>query len=217
MKYVLYFGGAAILIALIIALVKYFERKRREALRDWSRLMGYSFSEKGDDDLKLSLSRFHLFSKGHSRKIRNVMTRRSDETEITLMDYRYTTGGGKNSHTWNQTVISYRCPRLSLPPFALRPENIFHKIGGAFGYEDIDFDAHPLFSKQYLLRGPDEVAIRQLFTQSRLEFYGRNKGLCTEGDGDQLIFYRSSKRVAPEKLRAFIEKGAEVLRLFQTV
>ena len=31
-------------------------------------------------------------------------------------------------------------------------ENLLHKVGGALGYHDIDFDSVPEFSKKYLLR-----------------------------------------------------------------
>ena len=217
MKYFLIFGGIAVIVAVIIIVINYYEKKRREALLNLSRLMGYSFTEKGDKSLQASLNHFHLFSRGHSRKIKNVMTRRSDDTDITVMDYRYTTGGGKNSRTWRQTVILYKCSRLRLPAFTLRPENVFHKIGSAFGYQDINFDTHPTFSKQYLLRGAEEQAVRQLFNGERLAYYERHKGLSTEGADDGLVYYRSSKRVPPEKIRAFIEEGAKVLRLFRTV
>ncbi|MEC9473853.1 MAG: hypothetical protein VX584_04130, partial [Actinomycetota bacterium] len=65
---------------------------------------------------------------------------------------------------------------LQLPTFVIRPENLFHKIGSTFGYQDIDFDAHPTFSKRYLLRGPDEEAIRNTFTDEFLSSYERHKG-----------------------------------------
>jgi len=45
------------------------------------------------------------------------------------------------------------CNKLKLPFFELKPENTFHKIGQVFGYQDIDFEAFPNFSKGYLLRG----------------------------------------------------------------
>lgn len=216
MKYFLIFGGIAALIAVIIVAVRYYERKRREALEKLARLLDYSFSAKGSDSLLASVNQFHLFTQGHRRRITNVLTGRSDDTLVTIMDYRYTTGGGKNSHTWVQTVILYQCSRLHLPVFTLRPENLFHKIGNAFGYQDIDFDSNPTFSRQYLLRGTEEQAIRNLFSDACLLYYEQHKGLCTEGTGDKLAFYRSSKRVPPPKLRSFIEEGSAVFRLFTT-
>jgi len=216
MKYFLIFGGIAVVVAGIIIVIRYYERKRRESLIELARLMGYTFSAKGSDALLTSVNQFRLFSRGHSRRITNVLTRRADDTLVTIMDYRYTTGGGKNSHTWRQTVVLYKCSRLRLPAFALRPENVLHKIGSALGYQDIDFHSHPIFSKQYLLRGAEEQAVRNLFSGERLAYYEQHKGLSTEGAGDQLVFYRSGKRVPPQKLRSFVEEGSVILRLFRT-
>jgi len=90
---------------------------------------------------------------------------------------------------------------VRLPSFILRPENLFHKIGESFGYRDIDFDSHPVFSKQYLLRAADEQACRGLFTKGILDHYDQRAGLSTEGDGDSLLFYRASKRVPLKECR----------------
>jgi hypothetical protein len=39
-------------------------------------------------------------------------------------------------------------------------------IVSAFGYQDIDFGNRPTFSSKYLLRGPDEPSVRNLFTDA---------------------------------------------------
>ena len=54
-------------------------------------------------------------------------------------DYRYTTGSGKNSHTYRQTVVFFRSPEVDLPQFELKPQSFLHGIGKLFGYQDIDF------------------------------------------------------------------------------
>jgi hypothetical protein len=132
---------------------------------------------------------------------------------VTIFDHKYVTGGGKSSHTWNHSVVCFRFEGTELPSFSLRPENIWHKIGSWLGYQDIDFDSHPVFSSNYLLRGGDEDAIRMLFTDPVLEFYEQNPGLSTEGSGNILLFYRHSVRVGPQGIRPFMEEGLKVLSL----
>lgn len=68
-----------------------------------------------------------------------------------------------------------------------RPEHTFHKIISAFGYQDIDFGNRPTFSSKYLLRGPDEQGIRNLFIDALLGFYEMNEGTSTDGGGSQLF------------------------------
>lgn len=209
-------SGILLAIILIILLVRYYSKKRTAALTAFAEFEHYTFSKKPDETFLPWLSGFHLFSKGHAKKVSNVLSKDSSERDLTIFDYRYTTGGGKSSHTRSQTVVLYQSNRLQLPSFTLRPENVFHKIGKSFGYKDIDFDAHPIFSKQYLLRGgEDEQDIRKLFTERTLSYFDENKGLCVEGDGTQLMFYRSSKKVSPQNIPIFLETGLEVFKLFK--
>jgi hypothetical protein len=90
------------------------------------------------------------------------------------------------------------------------------KIGSAFGYQNIGFDSHPTFSKQYLLRAADEQACRDVFTDSVLGYYDQREGLSTEGDGDTLLFYRPGQRVAPADIRSLFEEWHGVVSLFKT-
>ena len=208
-------SGILLVIVLISFMVRYFSKKRTDALTAFAESEHFSFSIKPDVTFLPSLSQFQLFSKGHSRKVSNVSHKHSAERDLTIFDYRYTTGGGKNSHVWSQTVILYQSSRLELPSFTLRPENVFHKIGKSFGFKDINFDTHPLFSKQYLLRGEDEQDIRKLFTERALAYFDEKKGLCAEGTGDRLLVYRSGKKIPPQNLPLFLETGLEVFNLFK--
>lgn len=127
-----------------------------------------------------------------------------------MFDYRYTVHRGKNSHTYHQTVAAFRDLPNALPEFQLRPENLLLRIGAAFGFQDIDFDRHPAFSKRYLLRGPQEAAIRRLFTDAVIETIMDRKPLAIEASGAALIAYRAGRRVKPDALGEFIEEAREI-------
>ena len=211
-------ASICVILAIVIAIWVHRGKKRTEALQAVASSLIFSFSKKADKSfVKMnSLDQFHLFSRGHSRKVLNVMTGRSKDIEVMIMDYWFTTGGGNNSRRWGQTITLFQCSRLRLPSFVVRPENIFHRVGSVFGYKDIDIDSHPTFSKQYLLRGVDEEAVRKLFAGELLKYYDDHNGLSTEGDGDRLIFYRSSRRVPPDGIQSFLEEGHEIVRLYMT-
>jgi len=207
MSLVLMISGIVIFVVVILLLSAYAVRKRREALAIVASSMNLEFTAKGDEAQISALQQFALFTKGHSKKINNVMHGNANDIDITIMDYQFTTGGGKNSSTSLQTVILFRSEKLNLPAFILRPEHFFHKIGAAFGYQDINFPSHPVFSKQYLLQGENEQPIRDLFTDDLLGFYTQRKGFCTEAAGDQLIFYRFGKKAKPERIKDFMQEG----------
>ena len=208
--------GIITVIALIIFAVWFYEKKRTEALQRIANALNFSFERKDDDSLLAIHSNFDLFSKGRSKKISNIMNGSSGDMDITIMDYQYTVGSGKNSSTYSQTVIVVQSKYLMLPPFNLSPENIFHKIGGIFGYKDIDFASHPKFSKQYLLRGDDEEAIRNTFSDELLGFYEKDKTLSTESDHDKFIYYRAAKRLAPKDIQAFLQEAINLYGLLKT-
>ena len=207
-------GVVGVLIA-SVAHAKRVERQRTEAMRAAAERMGWSFAAQADSTVIPGMERFELFSWGHSRSIRNLSRARRGDRQITLFDYRYVTGGGKSQQTWDQTVVHVRSPRLRLPRFALRAENLFHKIGGLFGYRDIDLDSDPVFSTDYLLRGEDEAAIRALFGRGVLEFYHRNPRCCTEGAESELFFWRTSHRVAPEDLPSLVDLALSLVDRFE--
>jgi len=203
------------LVALIIILVRKYEQQRTDALKALAASMQLSFSKQPDPGLLSSLGRFPLFSQGHSRKAKNVMTGKADEIGITLFDYRYTTGAGKSQHTHVQTVVVLSSGQLALPAFSLKPQNIFHNIGKAFGYQDIDFTTHPLFSERYLLRGADENAVRLCFTDPVLEYFEQRQKLSLEAGGDTLVFFRADKKSKPEDLPQLLKDAFHVYTLFK--
>ncbi len=191
------------------------QRKRAEAMAQIAAELKLVFTPEGDETVMSEHAAFHLFLQGRSKKVRNLMRGTVRDLHVSIFDYQYTVGAGKHQHTWNQTVISFELQGRNLPAFTMRPENVFHKLGSMMGYQDIDFEISPGFSKKYLLRGPDDAAIRSVFTSRALIFFESEPGLCVEADGRKLIVYRHSVRVKPELIRESVEKGVQVACLFQ--
>ena len=214
MKTVLIITAVILVVGFLGFIFWRMEKKRTEQFALISAKLKLNFFPKGSSSLFERLKTFHLFSKGRSRKIKNLMEGEANKVELAIFDYQYTTGGGEHSHTYRQSILFFRSPKLYLPDFSLRPENVFHKIGGAFGYKDIDFETHPIFSKSYLLRGDNEAAIRGLFNNKLLNFIQSQQKISIEGSGDQLIFYRNKNRVKPEEVESFMEEGFQVFDQF---
>ena len=212
--FALVIAGVLSLVGLVIFIRIRLQKKRTEGFRQVAEQLGLPFFPKGDDSLLERLGSFHLFSRGHSKKIKNMLHGETGSLEVAIFDYWYTTGHGKHRHTHGQSVVYFSCTALSLPRFALRPEGLFHKIGSVLGYQDIDFESHPRFSKTYLLRGEDEAQVRELFNDELLTFFETEHKLCVEGGGDQLVFYRGSKRIKPDEVQQFMDEGVRVFTAF---
>ena len=179
------------------------EKKRTKQLSKISSDLKLSFYPDGKDSIFESIS-FGIFDYG---SVSNMMHGKVSNAEFAIFDHGYTSGSGDNSSTYEQTAIYFNSTNLNLPRFTLSPEYLLHKIGSAFGYQDIDFPTHPDFSKRFLLRGEDETKIRALFTNKLLNFLESQQKITIEGGGNQLILYRDNKRIRPEEWQNFIDQG----------
>ncbi|QDU94448.1 hypothetical protein [Lignipirellula cremea] len=190
------------------------EKKRKEAVAQIASDLGLIYYEQGHDSLQQALESFELFNTGRSRRITNMIYGDTESEQVGVFDYTYRTGSGKNSSTHNQTVVFIQSPQLELTGFSMSPENFLHRIATAFGYTDINFDTHPLFSKAFLLRGADEEAVRRTFKPSLLEFFEARKGVSVEGNGNRLIFFRAGHRIKPADFVELMNEGLQVYRQF---
>jgi hypothetical protein len=198
---------------LVIVFSIYSSYLRTKALKELAQVLGYDF-QPNRSSLPWT-GYFNLFSKGRGRRVRNYMEGHQGDAKIAIFDYQYTTGSGKNSHTYFQTVVLIESASLMLPKFFLCPENPLHKIGDFLGFRDIDLPEYPRFSKQTYLKGEDEAGVIRVFNHRIVPFYETHPDLWTEGFNAQLIVYRQSRRLAPEQIRAFRDVALEAYRLFE--
>ena len=210
--------GVVLIGGLIVASIisRKREQERTRQLSSVAGLLGWEFTEAAAMTWIPNLDRFPLFSQGHSKSITNVMYGELNGIKAAFFDYRYVTGHGKNRRTHNQSVAYFEPRDLNLPFFSLRPERVFHKIISAFGYQDIDFGNRPDFSSRYLLRAPDEGAVRQSFNDALLGFYEMNEGTCTDGGGNQLFIFRQNSRVEPHEAQAFLDRALQLQGLYSS-
>lgn len=205
--------GVVLIVVTIIGAAIYtahvYEKKRTAALQEAAEAMGLQFLPQGDDSFLSRMTPFGLFNQGHSRKMANLISGETDEVRISLFDYKYTTGSGKQKSTHQHTIVALESPKLEMPSFSLRPENFLDRIGGLLGFQDIDFDDHPVFSEQFVLKGADEEAIRQFFTRPILDFFGSRPGIIVEADHGRMIFYRTGRR-KPDELQDLFAEAYQV-------
>ena len=187
-------------------------RRHTQAMRTIARELNLKFNPEGHEELHQSLKRFHSATLGPYSTMTNLMYGQREGTDIALFEYEYSRG--KNNQI-RQTVIWMQRRGTRMTEFSLRPEGVWNQLGGWSGHGDINFESHPGFSRDYLLRGDDEEAIRDLFTEDVLDFYQSHPELITEGEGNKLLFYREAVLVPPQGIRSFLEETLTVRSSFQ--
>jgi hypothetical protein len=186
---------------------------RAAAVRDAAQRLGWGFREDVAFKEIPDLDRFELFRTGHSKKLRNLLTSppgTPGATRAVVFDYTYAVSSGKTQQTHRQTVFYATSDALRLPSFSLRPEHFMHRVAGVFGYQDIDLEGRPEFSRMFLLRGEDEARVREVFTDDVAAFLEHRPRTCAAGAGRELLFWRPGRLARPDELEALIREGTEL-------
>lgn len=200
-----------LIVAVIFGRAYYFRRNLLKDLERVAQEMGFRFQAE-EHKVPLPVRGFDALPlfKRNSRRSSFLYGRRATG-EVFLADVRV--GSGESAYM--QTVACFYLSDRRLPAFELSAKWWAHKIAEVFGYKDIDFESSPEFSKSYLLRGPDEAAVRELFRAELLHFFTGEKGWTVEGKDELLCVYRGdSLGVSPKELGSFLAKAERVARLF---
>jgi hypothetical protein len=207
-------GGALVFVLIIRLIMKKIARKRMLAMQSVAKQLGWTFFAEAPLTYIQGVENFPLFNQGHSKKILNLMTGEANGIKVSVFDYEYKTGGGKNVSVHHQSVVYLEPTNLNLPYFSLGPEGLLTKIGAAFGYDDIDFGQRPEFSRRFVLRGQDEPGIRRVFNDRLLAFYEGRIGMSTEAGGNQVFLYRTRNQFQPFEIQPNVGLGLELVNLF---
>ena len=202
--------------ALGLGLAFYFSWRRRKDLEELASSMGLSFSAQGPEAYALEATGLELFRMGRSRKASNRVQVPGPAGLIKVFDYKYVTGGGKNSSTHRFTLALIECGGCPVPTFALKPESFVYKIGEMVGFKDIDLPAFPVFSDKYRLTGSDETSVHMFFTPNRAAWFERNLGLSVQGAPGHMVLFKREGTLPVNAWQAFVEEAkvfsSEVLK-----
>ncbi len=130
--------------------------------------------------------------------------------ETSLFDYMYSQG--KSTVTLTLACFSQDA---ELPPFELRPEGFFDRLGDAILHNDLDFDSHPEFSRRYHLRTPNEKLTRRLFSPSLMTYFEQipaDKKWHVEASGPTLVLYESRRQVSTANIPNFLSETSSIAR-----
>lgn len=195
---------------------RYLEQQRAEQMRLEGESLGFEYQPQDFQGVLDGLPAYELTRRGRRPKYTNVLRRETGQATVTVFDYCYTTGSSQSTARHQQTVLRLQSEFLGLPQFVVRPRHLLDKLKAVLGLPEIDFSAHPTFSSRYVLQGADPERIREVFTLDVLAFFERNRGWSVEGRETHLIAYRGGKRVKPNELRDFYERGVELLLLLRS-
>jgi MFS superfamily sulfate permease-like transporter len=137
---------------------------------------------------------FSFFTGKKVKYLENRVIKEVDGATLEFSDLLVTEGARTTENRYTTSVLFISHLEEHLPEFRLEKEGFFDKF---LKNDDINFESHPNFSKNYLLRGPDEGAIRAFFTEEMIEFFEDNQGFNVESKGDKILIYRDLGLTSP--------------------
>ena len=200
-------GMIPIILVVIFLIRRANTQKRTQTLSGIAAELNLEFSPMGEESLEGQLGPFPLFNKGRKGQLTNVCVGGTDEVELRIFDYRYTTGRGRNRRVHRQTVVAMQSALLNLPEFRMRPERMFDRAGQMLGLQDIDFEEHLAVSEQFVLQSDMAEQTREFFDNTLLDFFATRSGWSFETQSGSFIVYRPRKLVEPTEFKSVFEDG----------
>jgi hypothetical protein len=185
-----------IAIAAVMAVLAYISSlKRREAMAVLAAKLGLHFAPHKDRTLARRYQFLDKLRVGQERYAYNILSGEYQGHGVTLFDYHYRTGSGKNTQHHNISFFILQLP-AAFPELVIGPEGFFSKIAQAIGYDDIDFESHE-FSRKFCVRSPDKKFAYDVCNARMIEYLLSNPDLTIEIESGSLAISFGS-RLSPE-------------------
>jgi hypothetical protein len=161
--------------------------------------------------LRAAFGDFQRFQGSMRPRLWNWMRGERDGAAVSLFDYDE--GHTQRDIARIRTWAWIEDPLLQVPPFSLVPipgryvvpvARVSQAVAGVAGSAresgaEVAMPTHPAFDSQYLLRGRDAGALREVFSDRVLSFFAENPGWMVEGDGKRLLL----NRLTPGEVRTY--------------
>lgn len=112
---------------------------------------------------------FELYQLGSSRTIRPaIIGLDGNGTKWYLLDYRYTVSSGKNSHTYQYSVVVARVG-MQFPKMSLTLQHFLHSVGKMLGAREVEVESEE-FNKRYYVKTSDPKLALDLLHPQMIEY-----------------------------------------------
>ncbi len=209
MEPLIFVGIAAIFIVVLIGGIMS-ARKRREAMVSLAAKLGLRFSPAKDRHLAKRYKFLNKLRRGSNRYASNILSGNHQGHEITVFDYHYKTGSGKNTHHHRFSFFILHLT-AAFPELVIGPEGVFSKIAQAVGYDDIDFESHE-FSRKFCVRSADKKFAYDVCNARMIEYLLSNRDFGIEIEGN-VLGISFNRKLAPEAIEPNLNRLVTVRSL----
>lgn len=145
----------------------------------------------------------------------NTLTKYTDLSRVDISDITLTEGAMQDREDTHITVIHISEEEIQIPDFALEPERLWSKLFEGVAGKDIDFTSHPQFSKKYYLRGQEEAAVREFFSDTLIQFLENREEIHIECHRNRLLFYKKRDLLGSSEILYVVKFAHDFLELIK--
>jgi MFS superfamily sulfate permease-like transporter len=136
-------------------------------------------------------------------------------TDFDLFDIEYSEGEFIAKEVVRTTMLFINLNR-EIPVFTLDRDGFLQFLYQLAGFKDIVIDGHSDFSKRFYLKGEDQEAIKQLFTDELVLFFESNPYYHIESNGTDLIVKNKDRLATVSEIKALISFGTRLKTIIET-
>ena len=171
--------------------------KRRQAMMALAARLGLNFYPGKDRDMARRYRFLDKLRAGRDRYAFNILTGGYQDNDVTVFDYHYKTGSGKDTHHHYLSFFLLKMPVI-FPELVIVREGLLSKIGQALGYDDIDFESHE-FSRKFCVRSKDKKFAYDVCNALMIEYLLSNDDLSIEIENN-ILAISFNRRLSPERI-----------------
>ena len=179
--------------------------RRQARIKELAALRNYTYLPE-IDYRTAELRKFDFFSYRPVEYTRNRLQGLYPESSVywEISDVSFSEGALMAQEVYHLTVQVLTLPRET-PAFTLTREGFLDKMLQFAVQEDIDFSSFPQFSSHFVLRGPDETAIRTYFTPELIGFFEVSDVYHVETQGHEVLVFRHQRLASNREIESMIE------------
>jgi len=146
--------------------------------------------------------------------IENIISTKINGLVVRVADIK-TQEGAETTIDFEKVTVLKIAGINNIPKFYMAKETFIDKIADAISGDDINFDSHLRFSKNYILKGLDEVKVRAFFTTEILDFFEANLDYYLVSNGDEIMLHHNHGFLNNAEITSLISKGKKLTQIIK--
>lgn len=144
----------------------------------------------------------------------SVNSLRNQNNRFSVFDLYYSEGAFITKEDLKSTFVLFESP-VALPVFVLDKEDFRTALYQLAGFNDINFDQHPDFSKRFHLSGNDTQAIRKLFSSEIIYFFERHPLFHIESNGKKILIKGKDRLSSLQEVKIMLTFAQDLSHLLE--